>query len=691
MQLGVAWVRTFSCPFFLALFLDFATSAPADQLDQWNWRNPQPFDPQVSSVVHGNGLWIVLGNSGLFATSPTGVKWDLAGIGTNAFVAASAFGTNTFVVASSKGVFLSTDGHNWSKAATVLNNLGDLAFGNGLFVGVGVGSGSTVSHSPNGSFWLNQSVGAGSSIFNRVSFVNGRFFIFGSDNTLHPQYFLFTSTDGVSWAGPVSLNTNGIQKVVYGNGIYVSLNQVSTTSGFWSEFRTSTDGTNWSAPNQFTNHLFTDAVFVSGQFEVLDEVGCFLLSSDGTNWTEQTVPTLFTGVKIVWDGSLYVVSGVFGRIVTSTDGINWTNRTTGPQNSLVSITHSGGLFVAAGGNLVPGGGDAYSSSTVATSVDGRNWVEVDSGTSNDLVAVTGAGGRFVAVGTNGTIVSSADGTNWSTVVSPTTNMLWGVTCGGGKFVAVGGTANVGTIITSADSLNWTLFDPTVIFSPLYAITYAQGQFVAVGQTNSAKLATTLTSPDGLAWTARTSAVTNALRAITFGNGIYVAAGDRGALVISSDAVTWTNLTFSTVVSWRGIAYGNGWYVAVANQSILGVSSNAVNWALRTPISAVSLQPSYNIVAGDSSFFVTGLNGEVLESGSFNPAAPQITLGLIETDRPFLTFTGPEAHGYEIDGSDILPPVWQLLTTVTNVSATTTLPVSAATNSAARFYRVKLLN
>lgn len=682
-------MRTFPGPFFLALLLGFAARLPADQLDHWHWRNPQPFDPQVVSVAHGNGLWIIPATvSGLLATSPDGITWDLASIGTNSGFFACAFGTNRFVLASAKGVFISTDGHSWSTAATVLNNLGDVAFGNGLFVGVGAGN--TVSHSPDGSFWLNQAVGTVSTDFSRISFANGRFFISGSGNTVNPQYYLYTSTDAISWTGPVALNTNGIQKVVYGNGVYVGLNQVSTTNGFWSEFRTSTDGATWSAPNAFTNHLFTDAVFASGQFAVLDEVGRILFSSDGTNWTEQAVPALFTGVKMVWDGSLYVVSGVFGRIVTSTDGTNWVNRTTGPQNSLVGITHSGGLFVAAGGNLVPGGGDPYSSSTVATSADGRNWAEHDPGTTNSLVAVTGGNGRFVAVGTNGTIVTSADATNWSAVVSPTTNMLWGVAYGSGKFVAVGGT-NADTILSSTDGLNWTGSGQPASYGPLYAITYAQGQFVAVGQTNSSKIATTITSPDGLTWTAQTSAATNNLRAITYGNGVYVAAGDRGALVTSADAVTWTNLSLNTPVSLRGIAYGNGWYVAVGSSFFHVVSTNAVNWNLRNSITVASLQPVYNVVAGDSSFFVTGLNGEVLESGSFNPPADQINLALYITDRPFLSFTGPEARGYEIDGTDVLPPAWQSLTTFTNVSATTTLPVSPATNANARFYRVQLLN
>ena len=82
---------------------------------------------------------------------------------------------------------------------------------------------------------------------------------------------------------------------------------------------------------------------------------------------------------------------------------------------------------------------------------------------------------------------------------------------------------------------------------------------------------------------------------------------------------------------------------------------------------------------------------MIESGLFNPPPPQINLGLSQTDRPFLSFTAPEGQGYEIQAADSFPPDWHPLLTVTNSSATTTLPVDAATNAPTRFYRVKLLN
>ena len=248
------------------------------------------------------------------------------------------------------------------------------------------------------------------------------------------------------------------------------------------------------------------------------------------------------------------------------------------------------------------------------------------------------------------------------------------------------TSNAPASHASTDGGNWTVESLPLNYGPMQTITYAQGQFVALGQLNMA-----LISSDGLVWQPESSAATNNLRSLTFGNGVYVAVGDRGALVTSSDAMTWTNRSMSSTIFWYGVAYGHGWYVAIGSPLALGVSSNAVDWTLRTPMRAVSLGQSYGIVSGDDSFLLAGRFGQVLESAPFNAPTPQITLGLRLTDRPFLSFTAPEWHGYEIDGSDVLPPVWVPLATGTNLSATTTLPVSAATNSPARFYRAKLLN
>jgi hypothetical protein len=521
--------------------------------------------------------------------------------------------------------------------------------------------------------------------FSRISFANGRFFATGTEIST-PS--LFYSMDATNWTGPISLGTNAIQKVAFGNGLYLSANSVISSSNLWSEFRTSTNGTTWSAARILTTNYVVDVLFANGQFIALDEVGATLFSADATNWTVQSQPELFGCTKMVWDGGLFVATGPGGRIVSSADAITWTRRTTGPQNSLLGSIRTNGLFVAVGGNLY----DPYSQSTVATSSDGRVWSEHSPGTTNCLTSVAYGNGRYVAVGTNGVIVTSTDANGWNTVSSPTTNILNSIALGAGQFVAVGGTTNRATILNSPDGLNWTSQPGATNFSTLYAVTFAQNLFVAVGRTNGSRSPTILTSPDGLAWTPQSSPASNHLHAIAFGNGLYVAVGDSGAIITSSDAITWTNVSPSTVLSWRGVAFGNGEYVIMASSPpTYGFSSNAVNWNLSAALRSLTLQPLYSVVSGDNSFLLIGYQGEVLESGPFVPPMPQVNLSLKQTDQSLLSFSGPEYHGYEIQSTDGLPPNWQPLLTVTNVSATTTLPISTSTNPVARFYRARSLN
>jgi hypothetical protein len=69
------------------------------------------------------------------------------------------------------------------------------------------------------------------------------------------------------------------------------------------------------------------------------------------------------------------------------------------------------------------------------------------------------------------------------------------------------------------------------------VTYGNGLFVAVGDGGAI-----LTSPDGVTWTPRTSGTSNTLFGVTYGNGLFVAVGDGGAILTSPDGVNWTPRT-----------------------------------------------------------------------------------------------------------------------------------------------------
>jgi hypothetical protein len=59
------------------------------------------------------------------------------------------------------------------------------------------------------------------------------------------------------------------------------------------------------------------------------------------------------------------------------------------------------------------------------------------------------------------------------------------------------------------------------------VTYGNGLFVAVGEDGAI-----LTSPDGVNWTRRTSGTRNGLESVTYGNGLFVAVGEWGTILTS---------------------------------------------------------------------------------------------------------------------------------------------------------------
>ena len=79
---------------------------------------------------------------------------------------------------------------------------------------------------------------------------------------------------------------------------------------------------------------------------------------------------------------------------------------------------------------------------------------------------------------------------------------------------------------------------------------------------------------------------NNWRAITYGNGKYVAVGNDGYVTSSSDGENWAAPKQVGTYIWNAITYGDGKFVAVGCLSIAysAISSDGVNWKLSSLIS-----------------------------------------------------------------------------------------------------------
>jgi photosystem II stability/assembly factor-like uncharacterized protein len=114
-------------------------------------------------------------------------------------------------------------------------------------------------------------------------------------------------------------------------------------------------------------------------------------------------------------------------------------------------------------------------------------------------------------------------------------------------VAVG---NSGAIVRSTD--NGSSFDNDTSGTSLhmYAVTYGNNTFVAVGQGGNIR-----TSSDGSSWTHRTKPQNKNLMGATFGNNTFVAVGYNGSIVKSTDNGTnWVTGTSQTSEQVRSVTF-----------------------------------------------------------------------------------------------------------------------------------------
>src|SRR5205085_417717 len=109
----------------------------------------------------------------------------------------------------------------------------------------------------------------------------------------------------------------------------------------------------------------------------------------------------------------------------------------------------------------------------------------------------------------------------------------------GVFVAID---SRGLVYTTPNGINWSSRG-TINSDYVFGITFAQGLFVGAGGPFSGGSQKIVTSPDGWNWKLRTVAVTNsaALRGVTYGNGYFIAVGDKG-MILQSGPVSTLRLT-----------------------------------------------------------------------------------------------------------------------------------------------------
>ncbi|MCX6584640.1 MAG: cell wall-binding protein [Candidatus Aminicenantes bacterium] len=266
---------------------------------------------------------------------------------------------------------------------------------------------------------------------------------------------------------------------------------------------------------------------------------------------------------VTYGDSLWVIVGDTvgdgGLVKTSPDGVTWTKQNPGIPQSLNCVTYGSGMFVAVG-----------HFGTIITSPDGITWTRryPDPETSNNFQCVGYGNGMFVAVGDNGMLYNSSDGIHWAAKDSKVDKRLNGVCYSAfhGLWVAVG---YDGAIVTSINGNSWkdySLSLPYYLFHVVYGVD--DNLFVA-----TSKNGLVFISDNGTSWSKRNPGITmEHLYAVTYGNSMYMAVGNFGAMIYSLNGRTWAlevPAPLTTEPLW-GVGYdaGANRFVAVGQDIIL---------------------------------------------------------------------------------------------------------------------------
>ena len=415
------------------------------------------------------------------------------------------------------------------------------------------------------------------------------------------------SSDGATWSGNSTANTNALAGIAYGHGTYVAVGKAGT-------ILSSSDGSTWTAQTSGTTNDLNAIDFANSLFVAVGAKGTIVTSPDGTQWTQASsgLPSFADLFAVKFGGGVFVAGGT-AYIASSADGITWTANFSTLGAPISALAYGGGQFIA------------YLGYDVGTSPDGLTWTAQGKAPFSNIqmYGLAFAAGDFVVVGDFGSIFASHDGVTWTSVPSGTSASLRAVGAFGGTLYAAG---DQGTVLTSTTATNWQTLDATAgIAVQLNGLATGNGTFVAVGEPANAQ-GVIETSPDGVVWTPRSSGTTNRLNSVAFVKDRFLAVGTEysGVILSSPDGAHWSKQDLPTGSSPVMAAYGNQTFVVVGSdyQSFpdIGLALTSADGVTWTPNSVGS--EALNAVAFVNNTFVAAGVGVILTSPDGSHWTPQ---------------------------------------------------------------------
>jgi len=572
-------------------------------------------DPGMNAIAYGNGLYVAVENDGVVKTSRDAKVWDALKLDYDGDLVAVVWGGNQFVAAgrdrtSSHAIFTSKDGQVWKKVHTGKDgNINDLAWNGQVYVAVGTHG--LIMTSTDGETWVKRDHGITSTDnlakqLNAVEWGNGTFVA-----VTHYGRALY-SKDGSQWESVLlPVDYERIWNMAYGNQTFVAVGDYA--------IHISKDGRNWTKikePKAFWSRIYfvNDRFFLFGS-DYADSTrkifkGKYYYSKDGKTWNPLEYDKDHNDSNpriIVHNGSEFVA--IMGNgMQSSKDGLRWTNFYKYPMSgeNLNSVAHHNGQHVFVGGKLDIDEIKKTSRAVILVLENGK-WSSTVIREQYPLYDVTWTGTQYLGVGHKGTMMVSADGKRWNELPKVTEENLHSVELLNNVIYVTGSN---GLIMTSRDGSTWTKHQTPVQVN-LRAITWnGKDTWVVAGDDGLI-----LVSNDGFRWEHFNidEKYNTDWQDVVWGDGHFVVAGAWGGLMKSRDGRNWetTNLEGEyRYTHFYGITYTNGMYLAVGMNGRILISRDLQWWFAQNEMTNYDLLDVEEI---NGTIYVLGENGKIIVS------------------------------------------------------------------------------
>ena len=610
----------------------------------------------VTAGTADTAEWIYIGNAGtkptIKVTLPELGTWDYGANNTdNETVDDFVYADNRFIAIDGANVYeLVYKNEDWYFLAISEQKFRKITYGNGIFVGE---YNTCLYYSADGITWSEVD---GVENFYDVVCGNGMFVAVGDANTV--AY----STDGIDWAYgkcDTSISAYGdisLYAVCAGNGMFVAI-------GSSGEIIYSTDGINWTLCDFNANEYLTSVIYGNGIFVAVGYSSVICHSTDGITWeTAKGIEVDSALNAVAYGNGIFVAAGEGGYYLYSKDGISWTCVENAFNQHIKCIAYHDGVFMAGCAQ----GDCCYS--TLKT-----EYLDFDV-TMNELLdmseSINSLKSDMLELSTVNYSSNKLD--TWTSEDSGiSADSVIDCICAKTMILVLHDENRISYLINS--DIEWTEFMETLAFEgTVIGYDGDNRQFLCGsidGDVYYCAYNDVLEDKKGFVYAGTVCG--NAVKDITYGNGIYVAIDTTGMLYVSYDLETWGNDNLSGMVpasnsrlhfcngmfwatsdslsriafskdgliwnmknvgtdNWKDITYGNEVYVAVGTNGATAYSVDGENWTYGNGCSQTLKHIAYGngmfVATGDAGYSAYSTDGvEWIESNTYSTSDSIIEL------------------------------------------------------------------